>query len=307
MSYSEAKEHTPGRLHELFADPYRAFENDTDERQLHVRIMLHTLLARPMQRGQVTLRVIHGWENGGFEPADLQHADFTLRSLKDFDVAVERFAKAARQNAPLPADSTAILAAPLLMPLQMPRQRANPSRRTSLKHRHAGLPLRAGWRSIRCLRCTTAWFMAKTIPTAVHSAIRRTAHAKSTSSISKRANLPCSPRSSNSLKPLTYSFYMKASLAPLSNYSLAACRCLSILKPANTFSLREGEGATLAYSDIVLLIPLETFSGSNQRAVTVLVCVQNAIACLPLGPKSPNLDAREPVKLKYATAPGSAH
>ena len=113
MSYSEAKEHTPGRLHELFADPYRAFENDTDERQLHVRIMLHTLLARPMQRGQVTLRVIHGWENGGFEPADLQHADFTLHSLKDFDVAVERFAKAARQNAPLPADSTAILAAPL--------------------------------------------------------------------------------------------------------------------------------------------------------------------------------------------------
>ncbi|MFP3341379.1 hypothetical protein R0J87_02580 [Halomonas sp. SIMBA_159] len=113
MSYSEAKEHTPGRLHELFADPYRAFENDTDERQLHIRIMLHTLLARPMQRGQVTLRVIHGWENGGFEPADLQHADFPLRSLEDFDIAVDRFAKAAQQNAPLPADDTAILAAPL--------------------------------------------------------------------------------------------------------------------------------------------------------------------------------------------------
>ena len=44
MTYSEAKEHTPGRLHELFADPYRAFENDTDERQLHIRVMLHTLL-----------------------------------------------------------------------------------------------------------------------------------------------------------------------------------------------------------------------------------------------------------------------
>ena len=95
MSYSEAKEHTPGRLHELFADPYRAFENDTDERQLHIRVMLHTLLARPMKRGQVTLRVIHGWENGGFEPADLQHADFTLHSLTDFDAAVTRFATAA--------------------------------------------------------------------------------------------------------------------------------------------------------------------------------------------------------------------
>jgi hypothetical protein len=113
MSYSEAKEHTPGRLHELFADPYRAFENDTDERQLHIRVMLHTLLARPMKRGQVTLRVIHGWENGGFEPADLQHADFTLHSLPDFDAAVTRFATAAEKNAPLPADQTAILAEPL--------------------------------------------------------------------------------------------------------------------------------------------------------------------------------------------------
>ncbi len=45
-------------------------------------------------------------------------------------------------------------------------------------------------------------------------------------------------------------------------------------------------------------MPLETFSGSNQRAVTVLVWVQNWIACLPLGPRSPSLDARDPVKLK---------
>merc|ERR1711900_141224 len=91
MTYSEAKEHTPGRLHELFADPYRAFENDTEERQLHIRVMLHTLLARPMQRGLVTLRVIHGWENGGFEPADLQHADFTLHNLQDFEAAATSF------------------------------------------------------------------------------------------------------------------------------------------------------------------------------------------------------------------------
>ncbi len=51
-------------------------------------------------------------------------------------------------------------------------------------------------------------------------------------------------------------------------------------------------------SEMVLLMPLETFSGSNQRAVTVLVWVQKAMACLPLGPRSPSLEAREPVKLK---------
>lgn len=55
MSHNEAKEHTPGRLNELFTDPYRAFENDTHERQLHIRIMLHMLLARPMKRDQMTL------------------------------------------------------------------------------------------------------------------------------------------------------------------------------------------------------------------------------------------------------------
>lgn len=113
MSYSEAREHTPGRLHALFADPYRAFENDTDERQLHIRIMLHALLARPIARGQITLRVIHGWENGGFEPADLQHADFHLNSLADFHAAAARFTAANQQNAPLPADGSAILAEPL--------------------------------------------------------------------------------------------------------------------------------------------------------------------------------------------------
>lgn len=113
MQYAEAKEHIQGRLHEIFAEPYRAFENDADERQMHIRTMLHMLLARPMSRGQVTLRVIHGWENGGFEPADLQHVDYALHSLDDFRAAVSDFEQATRQNAPLPADTTAILAAPL--------------------------------------------------------------------------------------------------------------------------------------------------------------------------------------------------
>ncbi|MGP9766549.1 hypothetical protein ACT3UM_12540 [Halomonas sp. AOP13-D3-9] len=113
MSHNEAKEHTPGRLNELFADPYRAFENDTDERQLHIRIMLHMLLARPMTRGQMTLRVIHGWENGGFEPEDLQHVDYPLDGVPDFKRAVQDFEHASKHNTPLPADKNAILAAPL--------------------------------------------------------------------------------------------------------------------------------------------------------------------------------------------------
>lgn len=113
MNQNEAKEHTPGRLHELFADPYRAFENDTDERQLHIRIMLHMLLARPMKRSQMTLRVIHGWENGGFEPEDLQHVDYPLSGVPDFKRAVQDFEHASKHNTPLPSDKNTILAAPL--------------------------------------------------------------------------------------------------------------------------------------------------------------------------------------------------
>ncbi|HAA43952.1 MAG: hypothetical protein XD36_1688 [Halomonas sp. 54_146] len=113
MSHKEAKEHTSGRLNELFAAPYRAFENDTDERQLHIRIMLHMLLASPMTRDQMTLRVIHGWENGGFEPSDLKHIDYSLNSLADFKRAVQAFADASKHNTPLPAENTDILATPL--------------------------------------------------------------------------------------------------------------------------------------------------------------------------------------------------
>lgn len=113
MSYNEAKEHTLGRLNELFAAPYQAFENDTDERQLHIRIMLHMLLARPMTRGQMTLRVIHGWENGGCEPEDLKHIDYPLSGVSDFKRAVQDFEHASKHNTPLPTDDSAILATPL--------------------------------------------------------------------------------------------------------------------------------------------------------------------------------------------------
>ncbi|RUR33617.1 hypothetical protein [Vreelandella nanhaiensis] len=113
MSYTEAKEHTQGRLNALFADPYRAFENQTDERLLHVHVMLYMLLARPMSRGNMTLRVIHGWENGGFEPDDLQHLDYPLHTLEDFKRAARDFEQAAKQNAPLPTENLSILATPL--------------------------------------------------------------------------------------------------------------------------------------------------------------------------------------------------
>ncbi|MEA2117230.1 hypothetical protein [Halovibrio sp. HP20-50] len=113
MIHNEAKEHTVGRLNELFADPYRAFDNETDERQLHIRIMLHMLLARPMQRGQVTLRVIHGWENGGYEPEDLQHIDYPLNNVDDFKRAVKDFEYASKHNTALPTDTTAVLDDPL--------------------------------------------------------------------------------------------------------------------------------------------------------------------------------------------------
>ncbi|MBZ5486265.1 hypothetical protein HW452_01825 [Halomonas aquamarina] len=113
MSYTEAKEHTRGRLNALFADPYRAFENDTEERLLHLHVMLYMLLARPMARGHVTLRVIHGWENGGFAPEDLHHVDYPLNTLEDFKRAAIDFEQAAKRNAPLPAENSAILATPL--------------------------------------------------------------------------------------------------------------------------------------------------------------------------------------------------
>ncbi|SER89322.1 hypothetical protein SAMN04487958_10472 [Vreelandella subterranea] len=113
MRYTEAKEHTPGRLHALFADPYNAFENDTDERQLHLHIALYLLLARPMERSLMTLRVIHGWENGGFEPADLQHVDYAIKTVADFKRAVKDFTQASKDNVAFPADEDALLEAPL--------------------------------------------------------------------------------------------------------------------------------------------------------------------------------------------------
>ncbi|MGM0833479.1 hypothetical protein K1Y77_12260 [Halomonas qaidamensis] len=113
MQHFEAKEHTPGRLHTLFADPYRAFDNDTDERQLHIRVMLHILFAQPLQQSPMTLRVIHGWENGSFEPSELKHIDYPLTSLEDLHRVTNEFSQASQQRQPLPAEDTSLLTAPL--------------------------------------------------------------------------------------------------------------------------------------------------------------------------------------------------
>lgn len=91
MHYTEAREHTQGRLHELFSDPYEAFDNDSQERLLHLRVMLYMFVARPMARELLTLRVIHGWQNGGCEPADLVCTEYPVSSLEAFNQAVTDF------------------------------------------------------------------------------------------------------------------------------------------------------------------------------------------------------------------------
>ncbi|MCE8010749.1 hypothetical protein HBJ58_09925 [Halomonas desiderata] len=113
MPFSEAKEHAPGHLHHIFADPYSAFDNLNVERQLHLRVALQTLVCEPMTDGTLTLRVIHGWENGGFEPADLAHSDHRLATLEDLEQVRASYQQAMESAAPLPRDDASLLAAPL--------------------------------------------------------------------------------------------------------------------------------------------------------------------------------------------------
>ena len=113
MRYNEAKEHTSGRLHDLFADPYRAFDNERHERQLHIRVMLYQLAVLPMQRGLLTLRVIHGWQNGGCEPGDLQYVEYPLNELADLQRVSAIFHASTRQASSFPVTDDTLLAAPL--------------------------------------------------------------------------------------------------------------------------------------------------------------------------------------------------
>ncbi|NIC05603.1 hypothetical protein [Billgrantia bachuensis] len=111
--FSEAKEHAPGHLHQIFADPYSAFDNLVIERQLHLRVALQALACEPLANGRLTLRVIHGWENGGFEPADLAHGDYRIASLEDLARVSAEHQQAIDRDAPLPRDSASLLAEPL--------------------------------------------------------------------------------------------------------------------------------------------------------------------------------------------------
>ncbi|QFT83893.1 hypothetical protein FIU88_02790 [Halomonas sp. THAF12] len=113
MPYTEAKEHAPGCLHRIFAEPYAAFANGVPERQLHLRVALQALLEAPMREGRLTLRVIHGWENGVCAPEDLRHSDHPLRTMADLHAAAERYRQAVEALAPLPGEAATLLAAPL--------------------------------------------------------------------------------------------------------------------------------------------------------------------------------------------------
>ncbi|KAA0012890.1 hypothetical protein F0A17_08130 [Billgrantia pellis] len=113
MPFTEAKEHAPGRLHAIFADPYTAFDNLAAERQLHLRVALQALVYQPMANDRLALRVIHGWENGGFEPVDLAHRDHRIASLADLDRVRDGYRQALERAAPLPQDDGTLLARPL--------------------------------------------------------------------------------------------------------------------------------------------------------------------------------------------------
>lgn len=101
----EAREHVPGRLHEIFAEPYTAFDNDSVERLLHIHIMLHVLVVRPMRRGHLMLRVIHGWENGGFAPEDLKQAEYPLPDFGAYQSVADLFNDAATRLEAPPSDA----------------------------------------------------------------------------------------------------------------------------------------------------------------------------------------------------------
>ena len=113
MPYTEAKEHAPGQLHGIFIDPYGAFDNTTTERLLHLRVAMEALIGRPLTEGTLILRVIHGWENGGCDPAELRHSDYPIASLEELHDIETRYRHALEQLAPWPGTAGELLAAPL--------------------------------------------------------------------------------------------------------------------------------------------------------------------------------------------------
>ncbi|PAU78586.1 hypothetical protein [Halomonas salipaludis] len=113
MPYTEAQEHTPGRLHTLFAEPYSAFDNQAMERQLHLVVALKVLLEAPLRQGRLMLRVIHGWENGSAEPAALAHSEHRVDTMADATAVADRYRQATEQGGEFPDTAGSLLAVPL--------------------------------------------------------------------------------------------------------------------------------------------------------------------------------------------------
>lgn len=113
MPYTEAKEHAPGQLHEIFVDPYSAFDNTTTERLLHLRLAMEALIGRPLTEKRLCLRVIHGWENGGCDPEALSHSDHSIGSMEALGSVEVRYRQALEQQTPWPGQAGDLLARPL--------------------------------------------------------------------------------------------------------------------------------------------------------------------------------------------------
>ncbi|MFD2190963.1 hypothetical protein [Pistricoccus aurantiacus] len=113
MPFDEAKEHAPGRLHDIFAVPYAAFGNTNLERCLHLRIALETLLQAPCRQGRLTLRVIYGWENGDHAIEDLRYSDHPLRACENLHNAAVEYHHALHHSLPPAQCEGSLLAGPL--------------------------------------------------------------------------------------------------------------------------------------------------------------------------------------------------
>ncbi|WP_048306740.1 hypothetical protein [Halomonas sp. PR-M31] len=110
MPFNEAKEHALGRLHAIFSDPYSAFDNSVTERQLHLNVAIEALLGQAMADNRMTIDVIHGWENGECEPAELQHSSHSFASLDDLRQIARHYRNAIEAQEPLPRDTTSLIA-----------------------------------------------------------------------------------------------------------------------------------------------------------------------------------------------------
>nr|WP_299246375.1 hypothetical protein [uncultured Halomonas sp.] len=113
MPFNEAKEHAPGRLHTVFVAPYTAFDNSVTERQLHLNVAIEALIGQAMADNQLTVDVIHGWENGECDPGGLQHSCHRFTSLEDLRQVAGRYRTAVETQEPLPRDTATLIVEPL--------------------------------------------------------------------------------------------------------------------------------------------------------------------------------------------------